>query len=417
MDIHFRSPITFKKSAPIFYDLTQQTAEINELVLSLSKGTRTKIDATTKSGQWQSYQNCEIIQSIIDKRASYVNANKTKIVDKDGEAVENTEAEQIITLLSNPNPLQSGEEFDACVSTYRDIYGFCPIYKVYPANRASGLPAALWAVNPLNFTYVLTGKQYQQNNIQGIVSSITFTNFTGESIVLTGEQMNNIWIINGKTLRDTDLFTSQSPLYSLTDSINTFQISMNVYGTLLEQSILGIISNRSKDVSGHIPMMQDEKKEVQRVMRSQYGITRGKDNYIITSKDLFFQSLLTNVGNLQIPEALKASVHNITRKLGFSVKLLSDESINYDNVKQAQIEQYQNEIIPYVNSYANALTSFLNLKNIRIQKSFEHLPILQENIKERADIFNITVTACNNAMTSGLLSVDECKEILAKLKM
>jgi len=410
---HWKFPLpTFlrRKSYPsgfIPVKYNNLTSDVATLLQYFGSRLSKSINCTTQEGQWKAYQDCSLIESIIERRVDYFHSGIYSVVDTEGKPVTNAESKQILRLLANPNPLQNRAEFEQTVMVYKEVFGFCPLYKVMPANRTKGLPVAIWAINPMNFTYTLTGKLYLQSTLSGIVKEIRFMNPAGDAIVLnTEEQYSNIWILNGSTPKKDDLFTSQSPLYPCGELVSNFQVAVNVYGTLLKQSILGIISNRTTDKMGHQQLDGTDKSDVNEKLIKRYGLIEERDNFVVTNANLFFQSMLTNIGQLQIPDCLKISVNELCNRLGFQVELLSNKDITFENKRSAEIMQYQNHIIPFSQNYCESLTDFLlgEESTISITKSFAHLPILQKNKKEEADTMNVLVTSYGQLYKDGLIT-------------
>ena len=365
-------------------------------------------DTATKKGQGKAYEESAVVQSIIDQKVGFAASGVFEITKNGKPITVGYEYNILKKLIHNPNPLQTWREFEANIIAWLHVYGFAPIYKVFPANRSNGLPSALWVIDPETFDYELTGKQFDQTDYRGIIKFVKFKNFSGYETKLEGDQLNNLWIINGKTLKHgKDSYTNESPLVSLKDQLNLFQIGVNAYGQLIKQSILGIISNRSKDVAGGITLGTTEKDELNEHYRNSYGVIEGKNNFIITSRDLFFQSMLTNVGNLQIPSGLKEAINSICDKLSFRPELLSLKDATFENKKTAEIAQYQDDIIPMVNHIYESLTTFIATDGMMIRKSFDHLEILQENKKEEAETLQINISNYSKMFSDGLITYNE----------
>ena len=423
MNIEIRSPFRIKKAttpepveaknAEIFYPVQFSSTDISTIAEWFTQRTG-QIETTTPMGQQTAYNNCEIVQSIIDRKASYMTTGKLKCEDQNDKEVTNASSKAVIKLLNNPNPIQSWREFISMITVYTNTYGYCPIYKVMPVNRNYGLPAAIWAIEPTQWTFTLTGKQYNQTRLQDIVASVSFTNYAGDMLKLEGEQLNDIIIINGRTPRTKTVpLIAQSPLYALKDVINNFQIGLNVYGTLLKQSILGIIANKAKDNNaGVIPLPKAEKDDINSKLATRYGIIEGRQNYIITNRDLAFQSMLTNVGNLQIPEMLRQSVDEACNKLNFQKELLSNEGVTYENKRSAEIMQYQNDIVPFAEYVAQYLTVFLQLEGFAIEICYDHLPFLQVDQKTRSETIQKVSTAYQMLFNRGGCTLNEWREEL-----
>ena len=373
------------------------------------------LDTSTPSGQWKAYEYSSVIQTIIDRLIDYTASGKLIVVNDKGEPQETPEAKEVLKLLNNPNPLQNYAELEGCMIAYMKIYGCSPLLKVYPSQRQKGLPTTLWAVDRKNFDYKFTGKYYSQNELSGIIESILITSPQGGTQTYSGKALNNIWVINGRTLRKDDIYTAESPLYALQDSINEFQIAVNVYGNLLERSVLGIISNKTNDKSGFFPIGDKEKENIKSKLAAT-GLTKFKDNYIVSDKQLFFQSMATNMGSLAIPEALSMAVNNICDKLHFAPELLAEKDATYENQKVAEIRQYQNDIIPNINHILTSLTEFLIPNTgLYIRKDFSHLPIMQKDKSATATTFKTAVEGITAAITAGLITIDEGKDLLEEM--
>lgn len=404
-------PVIVGNNTRISTDTFISSTNMQNLFSIFGNGDRFNINCTTKVGQQNSYDLCPIVQTIIDKRSQYMSNGRYLVNGKPIDEVPGTSA--VKKLLSSPNPLQSIGEFQNQVNIYRDTFGYCPIYIHYPANRNTGTPIALWAINPLYFDYTKTNKIVSQNSISGIVQSFQFK-LTPDSteIILTGEQLNQIYILKGRSSSKNDAVLMQSPLYSCSDLVNNFNAATNVYGNLLKQSILGIISNRSTGMESVING-GDEKEAIQSELLRRYGLTTGKDNIIVSNANLFFQSLMSNIGNLQIPAALDESLNNLCDKLGFTTELLSKKQGTYENKNAAEVGQYQNETIPDSKEYCRALSSILGAE---ITLDYSHVAVLQSNKQEMVTSFSALVTSLSDAVIAGFITQQEAKDILINYK-
>ena len=387
------------------------TSDIGNLVSSLTSGDKFNINTTNKHGQQKAYDDCALVSSIIGKRSQYSSNGKYLINGKPIEEVPLTNS--VKKLLTAPNPLQTISEFHNQINIYRDTFGYCPIYKVYPANRSTGLPTAIWAINPLYFEITLTNKIVNQTRLSDIVQSITFNMFNStELITLKGEDINRIYILKGRNSDKLNPVIMKSPLYDCSDAVSNFNGSVNVYGNLIKQSILGIISNRTNDAAGYLNA-GDESDRVNEQLESRYGLVSGKNNFVVSNANLFFQSLMANAANLQIPANIKISVNTLCNKLGFSPELLADEQSKFENKKIAEIGHYQNETIPDANEYARALSE---ITGAEITIDYGHVSVLQGNKKEMVDSFSSLVNSLTTAINSGLIQQNDAIEILEKYK-
>ena len=94
-----------------------------------------------------------------------------------------------------------------------------------------------------------------------------------------------------------------------------------------------------------------------------------------------------NVGDLKLFEETEADTRKICDAFGLPYELLSTEKgTTFDNKKEAKRQFYQDTIIPEADEWIQALNDFFQTKgkSWSIIGTFDHLPIFQENIKERA---------------------------------
>jgi hypothetical protein len=262
------------------------------------------------------------------------------------------------------------------------------------------------------FEYELTGKLYGQESISQIVKHVKYANLSGNWQTLQGEDIDRIWIFNGKSFRKNDPYTAQSPLYSASDAVSLFNSGLNVYGQLVKQSVLGIIATRDRSAYGQVPMKPDEKRDVQDKMDARYGLVEGRDKFIITNKDLFFQSLLTNVGNLGLDTAFELAMNTICDRIGFQPELLSLKDATFENKKTAEVAQYNTQTIPFANKLSSVLTAMLGMTAAKLMFDFSDISSLQENEKESADIFNTKIDAYGKLYKDGLITQNEYLEFL-----
>ncbi len=379
------------------------TFEANQILKGLfSWGSDYKINTKTKQGQQKAYEDCSAVQSVIDKRAQYFANGRIMI---DGKPIEDHKTtDPAVKLMTAPNPLQTIGEFINEVNVIRDTFGYCPVFKVYASG--SKLPSMLWAVNPLDFDYTTTKKRWYQSTLHGIIESISLKNHEGESVQLRGEQVNLVYMLKGRNPSRQYPYTGQSPIHSLSDAVSNFNTGLNVYGKLVRQSISGIIGNRSTGVENAI-VGAEEQERVQKHLDENYGLIEGKNQFIVTNANLLFQSMLTNVGNLNIPAQVTLSVNAICDKLGFSPELMAEKVGTYENKKAAEIGHYQNETIPTAAEMARMFTEIIGRD---VSFSYKHVAVLQEAMAKNIQSYSALIDAVDKAKASGYITEQQAAE-------
>ncbi len=397
-----------KANTPAIIGATRQqisTFDANRILKGLfSWGSDYKINTKTKQGQQKAYEDCSAIQSVIDKRAQYFANGRIMI---DGKPIEDYKTtDPAIKLMTAPNPLQTIGEFINEVNVIRDTFGYCPVFKVMVVG--SKLPAMLWAVNPLDFDYTTTKKRFYQSTLQGIIDSISITNPEGENVRLTGQDVDLVYLLKGRNPSRQYPYTGQSPIYSLSDAVSNFNTGLNVYGRLVRQSISGIIGNRSTGEENSL-LADDERKRVQKHLDENYGLIEGKNQFIVSNANLLFQSMLTNVGNLNIPAQLTLSVNAICDKLGFSPELMAEKVGTYENKKAAEIGHYQNETIPTAAEMARMFTEIIG-RNVSF--NYKHVAVLQEARAKNIQSYSSLIDALDKARASSYITEQQAIEII-----
>ena len=384
--------------------------DINRIINILGSNSATRFDTHTVMGQADALTRCSILQSICEKTSKYFQAGELEVerTDSDNGKVDAA----LLQLIASPNPLQTWTELEQQIITYLKVYGYAPLYRIMPANRSTGTPTALWCVNPETFTYKLTGKQWNQSTIQGIVEDVRFQSYGGTQTILKGEDLSNVWVINYGSIPttlsiNTDMYTSASPIYGLRDQLSLFQTVCNVYPTLIAQSILGIISNRSKDQVGFVKLDDESKNALNDKLRNDYGVAEGKNNYVIANRDVFFQSLLTNISNLQMPEGIRIAVNEICNKLDFPVELLANKDITYENKQQAEIAFYEDSIMPFAKHIYHSISAFICPPGTVIYRSYDDISALQTDAKKRAEVNQMNTTTYTEQYNKGIITKNQ----------
>ena len=142
-------------------------------------------------------------------------------------------------------------------------------------------------------------------------------------------------------------------------------------------------------------------------MDENYGLVDGKNQFIVTNANLLFQSMLTNVGNLNIPAQLTLSVNSICDKLGFSPELMAEKVGTYENKKAAEIGHYQNETIPTAAEMARMFTEIIG-RNVSF--SYKHVAVLQEAMAKNIQSYSALIDAVDKAKASGYITEQQAAE-------
>lgn len=365
----------------------------------------------TPHGQAQAYKLVRDIRMVINRRAGIFRNGKVWILDEDGNEPTTEEANNARKLLLNPNPLQTWTDFYIQQKVYKYIFGYCPVYKLRPV----GMPgiSALYNILPLIFEEKHTGQLYMQSDINNIISSY-YLNYGGEKISL---RVEDVYIAKDTTVNlDPNCFLPESRLTALQYDAALVRALGDARFTMVEKrGALGILSNDTKDAAGHLPVTDEEKKQIQREY-SKYGLSTHKNQLIITDANLKWQQMAISTKDLMLLELGEDAKIQIADMFDYPAELLSSiKGTTYANKREAKKSLYEDVALPEAVSDSEQLTRELELESCRIEIDFSEVPVLQEDEKMRAETLRNTISALDTAYAKGIISILEYRTELSNL--
>lgn len=344
----------------------------------------------------RAYQSCPVVSSIINKQALCSVNGIVKIMDKTNKESNGAAADAIRYLIQNPNPYQTGRNFRAQNQVYKRIYGYCPVLvikkvgyeKDYTKWKLINLPP--WM---LRIEDDLSGYWYEENvrqfksitlSYSGKTTPINPDNvyFITENQISTGLFMSNS---NGENV---SIHLPDSRLLPLKDNIINVTESLNARGALTRQrGPQWLLTNDANDNgdAGLFPLNPDVKKDLHDDFL-RYGIMSGQRKAIITDAKLKLQTVGFDVSQLKLLEGEVQDAKFISDGLFFPPYLLGLVDAKFDNQQVAERNLYGNCIIPDAASDDEQWSQIFRLEGtgLRIFTDFSHLPVLQENLEQKA---------------------------------
>lgn len=374
-------------------------------------------------GTWQdlhyldAFNNIPELNAIINLLARCHSNAVYKVVDKHGKEIEN---HWIGPLLRNPNWFQDQKEFIRQTVIFHELYGNEYIYNNVPLGFKAQRTKALFSLPPNLITPKLDEKDpfFTFSTTPNIKYILDFNGekktLDSENIIHLNDNQVNITKIDQK-----DILKGTSKCQALTPVLNNIKMAYESRGVIIKyRGAQGILSPESKDGIGQTIPFSDEEKEAAQHAYQSYG-TLGRQ----------FQLLITNVTSRFTPMTL-----NEPKKLGLfdeckldfdrmldSYQLppdlfVRDQGATWENKNQARKEIYENNVIPSANERAGALNQkFLSDDKGKIIADFLHMPILQEDLKAKADMRNSNVNYLSRLLQDGMISPEEYREELYKI--
>lgn len=362
------------------------------------------VDFNSIYGINDAYDKCSTLKAIVNRMALVIANVKLWILDDAGNDVSD-KYKDLATLLKRPNFIQTWPEFIQQLDVYRQLYGEAFIYASVPVGFNNANATALWVLNPLFIDIESNGRLYDQNDIHDVVIRYIFS-CSGQRLELDPSNVLHIKDVNQNIDFSPNDLRGSSRLLGLETSIaNIIQAEEAIYSMNRDRGAIGILSNDQKDVSGTIPLTDDEKESLRKQYQSLYGLSARQAKVIITNASLKWQPISFNVKDLMLLEGIEKNIQLISDALGYPYELLSTSTgVTYENKSEAKKLLYQDSIIPIANLYAEKLTGFFGLENAKIEFDFSDIECLKKSKKEAAETLYQLNQAMQTAYNNGVIS-------------
>ena len=328
----------------------------------------------------------------VEERAKAIsNAKFYYLVD--GERTQN----EITEKLNSPNKWQSKQDFLRQDLTFQSLFGTGYWYsnKLRPSKTfieselinidASKLEFLNSQGQEIKDDYIYNTLRFQNEDIR-----IYFKNHLGNKVELNKELLLPFF--------DTSTFTnpyySKSRLESLLYVVSNSQAALESQNTFLSSpgGIGAWVSRKKNDTLGSIPLTESERSAVERDLQNNYGSLSGQKNIQIVGHDMDYVSTLPKISDLKLNETLQQMGVFIFGTFGLPKELFSGllEGSTFENQKEAYKRFLETEAQNTIDNRVNSLNTYLGYKgDDRLIASFDHLPVFQENEKERAEVNRI----------------------------
>lgn len=357
---------------------------------------------------YELYNSISELRQVVDKKATMFSNMEIKLVDK--QTKEAVEDKELSNLLQNPNVFQSMNKWLRSYKTQEQIYGNQFMY----ANKPSSLskyPVSLINISPKYLTPVLTGKVFDQVNIDGVISKYKYKDGSTERYYETKD------ILYTKIDDLDNPVIGTSPLTSLVFPLSNTKLAYQYRNVIMaEKGAIGILSNRSSDQVGPIALKKEEKDAINKMYTSDYGIGNGQKRVIITNNELNWQPMTYPTKDLLLFEEVDANKLTIVDHFGLNINIFSNKNATFENVKNALIQCYQDTIIPEADEFMQALTKFLNIdKRFELNASFDHVQILQQDKEREENVLSKRVASINQLVSIGVINPIQAQQMLATM--
>lgn len=349
------------------------------------------------------YNEISELNQVINKGASMFSNGVFKVIDiKSGTQIEDVE---LMKLLENPNVLESQNEFLKTYWIQYHVYGNSFQYK----NKVSlkKYPYSVRNVSPRYIEPMFTGKVFEQTSLDGIIEKYKYTGQGKERYFDTNEV---IWTKNADL--DNPL-VGTSPLKSLRFPLTNTKLAYDYLNIISgERGAIGMISTATpKDSVGSIPKDDKEIKRLEQGRLNSYGtgVDNDKARMLFTSAQVTYTPFGYPTRELMLSEQIDQNKLTICDHFNLNANLFSSKNQTYENVKNAMIQAYQDNIQPFADQWTQKFGKELGLDNTkRLILDYSHLSILNNKYEG----FDGMVKSLNEAVTGGLISQQQASQIV-----
>jgi len=359
--------------------------------------------AGKKIAQYKVYKDIPEVNTPVNYKATCMAGMDIWVEDlKTGKKLPDHELQKLI---NKPNPLQAKSEFWEQAQRNFEIFGNGYIYTPLRfgfQNVSAKNVYTMWVLPSLDVTPKTTRKLYGQSKESEIISGYEL-NFLGTvRPIPTNEVLHHS---NGRV--DSEDIEGQSSVDLVSKAITNLY---NVYDAdnvlISNHGSIGIFTNDQKDQGGWLPLDDTEKERVQEEFKK-YGLGSHQYQYLITSMSLKYQSTIANVASLQLDEKHERYRNRVLDAFKFPRDLFNSlQGATFKNNQEGEKQLYNNVIIPGANSWADELNRHFNTiqDGIIIKVSFAHVPCMQEDQLQKAQVDSSKSSRLQSEWMSGLIT-------------
>lgn len=330
-----------------------------------------------------------------------------------------TNQDPLVRIFRQPNWFQTQKELLRQTELFRCIFGNEYLYFLTPVGMPKSYKA-MFTLPPLYTKIKYPVKPQPFFLLTEPQEGIGYTYSWGGSEVPI--EYNKILHLNDNNVQQKpdNYLGGSSKLGPLRANIENIRAAYEARNVILaNRGAVGILSNNAKDGLGtSLPMNPKEKERIQEELLN-YGIQKGQYKYIMTNLSLKWTQITTDLDKLRVFKEVESDFKMICVEFGTPYELFAGTDVTYENKEKAELQFYQDTVIPTTRERISAINDYLGLdsKSWRLVGSFDHLPIFQENLRERSEALDILVSALNIALQDKAITIEDYKDELKRFNI
>lgn len=318
-------------------------------------------------------------------------------------------------LFTSPNPFMSMQQHVYWSVCYYLLTGrvfwhaFTPslLEKKKYANIVS------WFTLPSQYLWANQKKTdiYTCNNLSDYITNYRLHDLVTGNTQRTFETDEVMPLVSMSLKSGYDFNKNNSPLLGADKAIKNLIPVYETRGTIfIKRGAMGFIVSRKTDDSGSVALTKTETDALQTDYHNTYGTTGGKHNIGITGQPIDFISIGMTIKEMQPFEETLADAVAIYSTLRVPRHLVpAKDQGTFSNVDISMKGFYSDVIQPLADMFAEIWTIGMGFPEYRkyIKASFQHIDILQENKKEKAEVDKVVTEVAIKRYEAGIITKNE----------
>jgi len=348
--------------------------------------------------------DCPHLGLAIAKKCEMFANGEWKCVSVDDDEKEFPDDEGL-KLLNKPNPLQSREDFLWQYMFYRE--GFANNFIYAPRGSVLVKPKTLWHLPSERMKIKLTGKMFDQYELDGIVKyfKLCYGGYEKQYDV-----KDVIYHATNWSFQDG---MGRSKIPGLNYPISNIMASLKTRNIIsVKKGMIGILSNEAKDAVGNIPMSDPDRERIEKQFDNDRGLYGGREKIIISQSAVRWNPTSFPVRDLMLHEGDEMDFQTICDSIGIDRRVFSGtKDATYENKKQATIGTYQNDIQPIADSFAGMITAKIADPGRKYILDYSWLPIMGEDELQEAQEEKLETERLSIMLRDGVISHETYAEL------
>ncbi len=293
-------------------------------------------------------------------------------------------------VIDRPNILQNGKSFWAGVKFYIMAYGYCPVLRIKSATR--GEISDLWILNPefVDFEFIDEAPFYKTDFYE-LIKSVKMRGKDKDWII----PKEDVYIFTDSTPLQRNSFLPSSRIINGKNAIMNLIKGYKTEGRIISKP-LGAFTRKDGSLNAS-KINDDDKLAVKSMFSERYGTEYDtQSDILLLSAAVEWQNLMYPIAQLQIFEGRSSNTAIVCDVMGYPFDLMGkDKGATYSNGGIADKVLYQNHILPEAAQIDEQIGEcLLALEHgVRYVTSYSHVPVLQENFKEKAETRKVNTEA------------------------